>query len=387
MASALRRNAPNVPIKINKPPQQKSNKSIQATSDIKVFTCSRCGSQYIPQDAVRKFYKSKSSLIFTPFNESYTTLCTDCIDILYEELRIRYHDDKLGFICILHYLDIYYDPKVYDELIRGQTFSFSEYMRRMGFVAYKGKSFNNSLIDIISDLDHNSLFGNQPDEEESDIAWADNEITNKNYVIQNFGYDPFSDSSYTDEDRKFLFNTLSNYLDDAIIEDPHKMQRVASLVVNILQEEKANRLLSNEYRKPLPDPSIIKDITTIKRDTSQATNTIASEIGLSVKTSGKTSKGGNTLTNIMKEMIENNFDDAKVNLVDVKMSDTYRHIAEINAKALLNELNFQSDDYATMLSEQANYVQTLQDEKMKLEEENRLLKIELKNLNRSDSDG
>ena len=77
-------------------------------------------------------------------------------------------------------------------------------------------------------------------------------------------------------------------------------------------------------------------------------------------------------------MIDNNFDDAKVNVVDAKLSNAYQVVAGKNAQALISELNYQSDDYARLLSESRSFTESLQDKITELEEENRKLKVENK---------
>ena len=79
-------------------------------------------------------------------------------------------------------------------------------------------------------------------------------------------------------------------------------------------------------------------------------------------------------------MVNNNFEDIKVNYIDSKLSQSYKEIAEINAKALNNELNLSADDYALMVSRQADKIRTLQSSNELLEEENRKLKVQIKKM-------
>ena len=77
---------------------------------------------------------------------------------------------------------------------------------------------------------------------------------------------------------------------------------------------------------------------------------------------------------------ENGFEEIKVNLVDIKLSKSYQEIAADNAKALFDELNITSDEYAHMVAVQSQEMIALQDKIMKLEESVRLQKIEIKSL-------
>ena len=107
-------------------------------------------------------------------------------------------------------------------------------------------------------------------------------------------------------------------------------------------------------------------------------NAIAKENGISVSGSGRKGKKTNTFTSIMKEMLENGVTEAKSNFTEVKMTDAFRHVAEISAKALVNEMNLTGDDYATMAARQADTIRELNAKLDEVEEELRLTTIELR---------
>ena len=216
--------------------------------------------------------------------------------------------------------------------------------------------------------------------QEEIIKWNSSDIKNKSYVLQTVGYDCFDDESYVDENKKFLYNTLADYLTDDVIEDPHKMQSVIALVKTTLQVENVDRLINRELKKTQPDKDLIKSLTDIKEKLSRTINSSANDNGISAKGSGKGSKGSNTLTNIMKEMAENGFEEIKTNIVNVKMSNSYKEISKENARALFDELNNTSDDYARMVATQAEMIDGYQTKITQLEEAIRLLKIENKAL-------
>lgn len=77
-------------------------------------------------------------------------------------------------------------------------------------------------------------------------------------------------------------------------------------------------------------------------------------------------------------MQENGFEEIKVNVVSAKMSASYQEIAKANARALIEELNLTSDEYAQKLAEQSEIVEKQQSNIENLEESIRKLKIEIK---------
>ena len=82
----------------------------------------------------------------------------------------------------------------------------------------------------------------------------------------------------------------------------------------------------------------------------------------------------------MKEMSDANFTLSKVNIHDVNMSESFREIAQMNAKALIDEMGMTGDDYARLCAEQRTFLSELQKQNDDLEETNRLLSIKIKDL-------
>lgn len=137
-------------------------------------------------------------------------------------------------------------------------------------------------------------------------------------------------------------------------------------------------MINSELKKGIIDYTLLDKLTAVKDKLSRNINNTANENGISAKSSGKTSKGANALTNIMKEMQENGFEEIKVNIVNAKMSASYQEIAKANAKALIEELNLTSDEYAQKLAEQSEILSGQQTTIENLEETNRKLKMEIK---------
>jgi len=316
---------------------------------------------------------SKTSPLFTS-NELYTHICADCVNDLMFEMQTRYKDTKIALMIVCHYLDIYFSEELYESIKDNANFSFGNYAKLLNGTQYKAKSFTTALMEIIN----NGLKGSQAIQEEKEIKWSAPDLKNKNYVLQSIGYDCFDDESYSNANRKFLFNTLADYLTDDVLEDSHKLQCVIAMVKTTLQVENIDRMINSELKKGIIDYTLLDKLTAVKDKLSRNINNTANENGISAKSSGKTSKGANALTNIMKEMQENGFEEIKVNIVNAKMSASYQEIAKANAKALIEELNLTSDEYAQKLAEQSEILSGLQTTIENLEETNRKLKMEIK---------
>lgn len=325
---------------------------------------------------------SKTSPLFVS-NDLYTCTCSDCANQIFEDAKFKYKDEKMALIIICHYLDVFFSEDLYESRKSDANFSLGNYLKGINLGQYKAKNFTTYLVNALKDK---ADIIDEVSEDKEEVKWSASDKKNKNYVLQTVGYDCFSDESYTDSNRRFLFNTLADYLTDDIIEDPHKMQCVISMVKTTLQVENVDKLINCEFRQKLPDNTLIKSLTEIKDKLARTINSSANENGISARSSGKGNKGSNTLTNIMKEMSENGFEEIKVNIVDIKLSNSYKEISTDNAKALFDELNYTSDDFARMVATQSEMIVDYQEKLMKLEEEIRLLKVENKKF-RAELDG
>lgn len=355
----------------------KSPNSLRNNNElITTYKCTRCGK--IKGDAKGHFFMSKTSPLFVS-NDLYTCICSDCANEIFEDAKIKYKDEKMALIITCHYLDVFFSEELYESRKDDANFSLGNFLKNINLGQYKAKNFTTFLVNALRE--ENALKGSQEIQlANEDVKWSTSDKKNKSYVLQTVGYDCFEDENYTDSNRKFLFNTLSDYLTDDVIEDPHKLLSAISLVKTTLQLDSVDKLITSEFRQKIPDHGLIKSLTEIKDKLARTINSSANENGISAKGSGKGSKGSNTLTNIMKEMSENGFEEIKVNIVDIKMSTSYQEIAKDNAKALLDELNFTSDEYARMVATQSEMIDEYQNKITKLEEAVRLLKVENKAL-------
>lgn len=336
------------------------------------YKCTRCGKTFI--DPKSKLVMSKTSPLFTG-NDLFSNLCFECANELFSDLRIR-HGDKLALIIMCCYLDVYFSEELYESIKNNANFSLGNFLKLINGNQYKAKNAATFLLNAFRD--NQNLRGTTEIERGKEVNWKASDIKNKNYVLSTVGYDCFEDENYTDENRKFLFNTLADYLTDDVLEDPHKLQCVISMVKTTLQVEHIDKLINAEFATKKPDSGLINALTKVKKDLQANINQTADQNGISAKSSGKSSKGANALTTIMKEMAENGFEEIKVNIFNVKMSEAFKYIADISHKSLLDQLNWQSDDYARMVATQRETIQILEEKQSRIEEENRLLKIENK---------
>lgn len=338
----------------------------------KQVKCTRCG--HVPKKPQSYFYKRSDSPLF-PAQDGLMCVCKTCAGAIFQEYTDQYDDIKFAvqrFCCDFNY---YYDEQLLINLIGDGNFSIGTYIVKNNSTN-RGKTFANNFSELVS----NGTVDARKDSS-APVKWSIEDKKNKENVCMKVGYDPFVESGYTEDQLKFLYNSCAGYLaDDAVEQDPHKLQNVIMMVKTFLQLETIDRLINEQFISVQPDTSLISSLTTMKEKLSNTITRIANENGFSEKTSGKSSQGSNTFSGKMKEMLENDFSLSKVNIHDVRMAESFREVASMSSHALIEEMNLTGDDWARLCAEQRTFVTELQENNEKLEEENRLLYIKVKDL-------
>ena len=354
--------------------KEKSN--IDVTKLPKLYKCTYCGCMHA-DSAEKRFFVIPHATILNG-NEKYSTLCMACCNKLYVEYTEMYKSQKFALLLLCALLGVYFNERQYESMSQKEEtgeVSLGKYIRSMNGAQYKGKTFLTYLLELNKDNQAFKDPGQLREMMESNWSVADHR--NKNYILQTLGYDCFDDESYSTEDRRFLFNTMSGYMSDDVLEDPHKIQAVVNMCKTYLQIAQINILINRQMKSIQPDMSIIKRMADTKTGLQHSINEMAKENAISAIGSGKKAKSTNALTAIMKEMLENGIDEAKANVVTAKMAETYRLIAETNARGLISELQFTGDEYAKMVADQSVIIREDAQTIMELNEENRVLKLKL----------
>ena len=316
----------------------------------KKYVCTRCGARF--DNAKSRFFLSKYSPLYLK-NDGYSGICVECANTLYEDIRSRY-DVTTAMLVLCHYLDVYFSRDLLDSLKTAPNFSPGSYLAKTNGAQYKNKNFSTFLLE----LKDSGVFSGEEKPKVKTTRWKTEDVRNRNFVLHTVGYDCFEDDSYSDDDLRYLYNTMVEYIGDDTTEDPHKLQSIIAMVKTMLQREKIDRLINSELVQPQPDEKLLRDFSTVKSQYNTTINDIANENAISAKASGKKQAGTNTLSYIMKQMADDGFAAIKPNVYEAKMSLSFQEIAASNAKALIEELNLQSDDYAALCAEQAETIRT-----------------------------
>nr|DAZ84034.1 MAG TPA: restriction endonuclease [Caudoviricetes sp.] len=205
---------------------------------------------------------------------------------------------------------------------------------------------------------------------------------NRKDAIRIIGYDPFAKYPI-EEDKPVLYAQLISFIDDETKNDGMKMNAVIQIVKAFNQIQKINDAidkLSSNISKLNNNNGIIKQhADTISKLLSGA-NALAKDNGISINYNNSKSKGQNTLTGKMKELDLIGFRNAKINTYDIDYCRGMQQVAEISAKAQIDQIGFDENVMNEIGNIRRELVDSLTKERDKAQERARVLLVENKDL-------
>lgn len=207
---------------------------------------------------------------------------------------------------------------------------------------------------------------------EKQIVWSDQDIQNKQYAIEVVGYDPFEE--YPEEGRKFLFNQLSPYLeDDSNADDAYKLSQILQIIKNNYQIDICDKKVSQ--LDPLKDAESIKTLSDIKNKLVQSNDKIAKENEISVKNRSNKDAGKSTLTYLMRDLREKDFDKAEADYYDQLRGVGTQWAVDMSIKAIKENGIFDENDKKEIYEMQLDMIAALNKEVDELKEKIRILTL------------
>ena len=371
-----------------------NRKKINKKKDIDAqqkFLCPYCGKEKTRDG----FYVSSDPLVIT----GLTSMCKDCATKIarnYNETTGEYGDcTKISIQNALCRLDKPFIEKLYNSSIEEinnpdtglqRTTVWGAYIKNVTSLGqYKGMRW--------MDGDVFSSYQSKPDENKetvekikqakqiSDDEQKEIEINRKD-VKRLIGYDPFANYP-VESDKPLLYAQLINFIDDETKNDAMKMNAVVQIVQAFNQIQKINdainELSANVQTLNSNNGTIKQHAATIASLLSGA-NTLAKDNGISVNHNNSKSKGANTLTGKMKELDLIGFRDAKINTYDIDYCKGMQQVAEISAKAQVDQIGFDENVVNEIGLIRRELVDKLQKERDKAVERARVLLVENKDL-------
>jgi hypothetical protein len=206
--------------------------------------------------------------------------------------------------------------------------------------------------------------------------------TNKRDLIRLIGYDPFANYP-AEQDLPVLYAQIISFIDEETKNDGMKMNAVIQIVQAFNQIQKLNdainELLADTKKLNSNNGTIKQHSETISKLLSGA-NALAKDNGISVNHNNSKSKGQNTLTGKMKDLDQIGFRAAKINMYDIDYCKGMQQVAEISAKAQVDQIGFDENVMSEINNIRRELVDSLQKERDKAVERARLLLVENRDL-------
>lgn len=340
-----------------------------------VYKCTCCGSMYHSPE--KKFYKVIKNPLFVG-NGEYSNVCVNCCETFFSQMKETYKSERTALILTCAAMGWYFNEEIYSS-IKAKDISpikIGVYQRQLSLTQNRGKCFTDSLVQMISTLEKRENETKKEIEEE----WTREDKRNMKDVIEVVGYDVFA--GYPPNDRKYLFGELVKYIDEDVIDDNYKLSQIIQIVNNNNQIRRYDLIISQ--LNPLDDSEDIGNLNNLKNKLVSSNDKIAKENEISVKNRSNKDIGKSTLTYLMKELREKDFDRAETDYYDQLKSAGTRWAAEVSMQAIQKNTFFDESDINEIKDIRRELVSTLQEQVDDLMEEKRKLLIEMQKLKNGD---
>ena len=364
----------------------------KTAADDKKYLCPYC----LKEKKKSEFYMSSDPLVLT----GITTMCKDCakkIALNWDERTQQYGNcTKASVQEALIRLDKPFLNKIWDSSYlewaddskkNRRITIWDAYINNIGRIQYRGMRWQDSdIFDVyVEKAKSAAKIEVGKDNRQSSINAEDiNEAykTNKKDVIRMTGYDPFANYPI-EEDKPLLYAQVVSFIDEETKNDGMKMNAVIQIVKSFNQISKINDAideLSSDTMKLNNNNGTIKQLADTVSKLLSGANALAKDNGISVNFNNSKSKGQNTLTGKMKELDQIGFRDAKINMYDIDYCRGMQQVAEISAKAQVDQIGFDENVIDEIQGIRRDLVESLTKERDKAVERARVLLVENKDL-------
>lgn len=355
-------------------------RKIDTTTLPPLYKCSCCGK--IVQEPEGKFFKVIQNSLYNG-NDGFSNICTYCCDDFFARMREKYQDEKIALLVTCAEMGWFFSEKTYMQMKEKNSgdIRLGDYIKRLNLSQNKNLTFVDYVMASINS--EQFLRSKQEADEMMEENWTDEERKNVDTVIEVIGYDPFA--GYQSSDRRYLFGELVKYLDDEeVVDDNYKLSQIIQIVNNNNQIRQYDLLIAQ--LKPLTDSKDIQVLNEMKGKLVQSNDKIAKENEISVKNRSNKDIGKATLTYLMRDLREKDFDRAEADYYDQLKSEGSRWAAEVSMNAIQKNTFFDENDMREIDGIKRQMVVDLQEKVDDLMEEKRQLLVEIQRLKNGDGD-
>lgn len=344
-------------------PRTKSSNNKPQVANVKEFTCAGCGEVKPSRD----YYVS-----YNPIHKTnIVPYCKSCLQLMSVDENGNINLDK--FKEMLKMVDRPFLKMYWEIALEDTTMStFGSYWKSLQMKQNRYLTWKDSDDVEYFKSQENSFIKN------SNITESEEDKRNREDVIRMVGYDPFENENSSD--KKYLYNSLVDFLDESTLEDSFKLPVVIEIVKSFNQLDKINQALSimtADINNIANQSGGIKSLFDSKQKIYASVLAMAKDNGISVNHNNSKSKGAGTLSGIIKKLQELGFTESDINLFNIETCEGIKQVADISNKSILQQLMFDENEYTEMIKEQRILIEDYRNKYQKLEEENRILKLQL----------
>ena len=348
------------------------------------FLCYCCGSEKKRSE----FYKSSD-----PFNSvGVTPYCKSCLERIarnYNNTTKQFGDvTKQSLMLACERADVPYLEKLWDasynevhdpSLKQPKTNVWAAYIKNVKMPQYNGMRWRDGDLfkessEQVFDIQENAL---DPSSEQY-LTYK----KNKKAVIDFVGWDPFKNYPREDE-LPLLYAQLLTFLDDETKNDGQKLNAVIQIVKLFNQAEKINAAideLQTDTKKIIANTGSVKTLREAASKAISDANALAKDNGISVNFNNNKSKGANTLSGKMKELVNIGLREAKINTYDIGTCEGMRQVALINEECRHKQIGYDENIAQEIKDIKVELVEKLTKERDEAVETSRKLLLENKDL-------
>lgn len=190
------------------------------------------------------------------------------------------------------------------------------------------------------------------------LTLSEDDLKNRQQVMNIVGYDPFKDESI--EDRPQLYRDLTGLLSDNLRRDITKQKSAIEIVKNYMTISKYQKRVTDLLQDTENDnQEQVDKLLQMIAKVQAIINATTKENGFS---SGKSlGKGGRgMLSDVMNQIDTQHYDDGVTNFYDQATSKSIQEIADISFRSQLAQVKLSGTDYADILAQQAELVKKSQ---------------------------
>lgn len=331
------------------------------------FTCVCCGAS----KSANTFYVTASRNALTRADGSghcRMIICKSCLGEVFDYFLKTFRTKERALYQLCGAYDIYYDDDIVQTMKAVDATKYVDtYLTLLdGDKKYSIKTFIDSV--------NWDVGGSKEKKEEDENELSEEDKSNRREIMTIYHIDPFKDEPL--ETRKLLYHNLTTMIDDSLREDLVRQRAALEIVRSFARIDEWTKLIDTWSKDPDMMKRMSKELKEIiamkERETKMVTQ-FSKDHGFAEKYATSKSRGSGTLSGVMRDMEDYNFDDGKVNLYDIKTSESMQQASDISMSSIMKQLSLQEADYVQMLKEQREQLVKLQTELTRVTEENRII--------------